>query len=282
MVIYETKGGADYGSFDSQDVAKGEKDQVYSRNIVFTKGQYQEPPEFAIGFDFLHADTAPGENLRYLASIDLHSDGNGFRAISQAWNVATLERARMTWVERKPSAKNTQFGVWETFLVKSGSSNSQRINFKVPFDVPPVIVLWLKKVDLRRGGGWKVGLYPMQIDNDGFVLHAETWGGGEVYAVKASWIAIKQGQRVIDSGRFAPPSTRGKEQPEKEQYVKFVPGRFSKPPTVITGLSTIDLPDSKPAKIESVVKNVTKDGFTWKLDHDSKFMNNAYFIAIPS
>ena len=66
------------------------------------------------------------------------------------------------------------------------------------------------------------------------------------------------------------------------QKVSFPPGKFARAPTMLTGLKYIDILSKTSVRVASVVEEVTKDGFTSRIELDSKWLNTKSGISILS
>ncbi|KAK5673964.1 hypothetical protein LTS10_013271 [Elasticomyces elasticus] len=256
----------------------------HTRRVDFSKNQYQESPQIGVGLNAasirtrrLDCESNDKDNIR----IEAQSTGiepSGFTPRISTWWNSILNSARINWLEAKASAKECQIGEWIPESKPSEAKRSTDIRFAHPFAEKPVIVVWLKYLDLRlREGYYCIQTYSDNTTAEGFTLHIDT-AEDQVYKAGVTWIAFKKGKTSVQSGSFGDMSKDGFSQ--KSHKVSFQKGKFSKPPTILSGINMIYCPTTKPLKLASEVSDVSASGFTWIMQRDEDWMCNAHYIAL--
>lgn len=282
-MVHDNTFGDDNGIFDTDDIIlPGKTEDYYSRYIELKEGQYQAAPMVTWGLNsFNQVKPQKDQHLRIGSTVIMNK--GCFLIKAYTWGGGPeqkLDRARVTWVERKENTKDTQSGVWEPEATDFSDSAGGRVEFGHAFEEPPTIVLWFNSIDLHWAEYFRLLVYAGDVTEKGFFCNLKNWPGDRVQKVQVSWIAIKKGKRNIEAGRFFDNPRLEMPQDDKTHEVKFPSGKFQKPPTVLTGLSMFDLPSWDRVKVASIVSDVTKDGFTWRLDHTSWAAANFEYIAI--
>lgn len=274
---------SDVGFFSTDEGKKqSSSDKKFSQTISPLQGAYSSTPQIGLGFNALDCDTKKGDNIR-MAATTANATPTSFDVAIETWNVATLDSARATWVEARDGAKDTQIGQWDTNTGGDHKKQSASIKFPKPFREPPEIVLWFRHLDLRPNSGqYRLHTYASDVTREGFTLHTDTWNASEFYKVGVTWIASRRERRGVETGRFADSTSVIGRRAPKARRVEFPKGKFSRPPTVLSGLSMLDNSAEKPLRLASVVSDVSASGFTWTLETDSAWHTGADFIAIGS
>nr|OQO16551.1 hypothetical protein B0A51_14837 [Rachicladosporium sp. CCFEE 5018] len=273
--------GPDNGTFTASSIKDSSKpaDWKYSRAIALPSG-YAAPPTIGVGLNSIDCGAKDGDNIRIQAEVSKITD-KSFEVSVEKWNNSIFNDATLVWTESAQGAKDTKIGSWK--IPKFQQKQSEAIKFDTPFKEPPTIVLWFRKLDLtgaKNVTSWRVHTYATDIKPEGFTVNIDTWNNNKLYSVVVTWIAIKKGKKNMHSGRFVEADGIAKLQKQKEKRVEFPEGLFKSRPTVLTGLSMIDHPVENPIKLASVVEDVSKDGFTWKMETGSDYACGADYIAI--
>ncbi|OQO07436.1 hypothetical protein B0A48_07133 [Cryoendolithus antarcticus] len=273
--------GPDTGSFTIASVKDSSKDSdwKYSRAIALPES-YSSPPTIGLGLNSIDCGAQPGDNIRIQADVSMIND-KAFEVSVEKWNNSILNDATLVWTESAKGAKDTKIGSWSN--KNRDQKQSGDITFDTPFEEPPTIVLWFKKLDLTGASNvtsWHVHTYATDITSKGFKVHIDTWGHNKIYSVNVTWIAIKKGKKNMHCGQFVEAGAVSKPQKEKEKRIEFPEGKFKNKPTVLSGLSMIDHPAKNPVKVASVVEVVSKEGFTWRMETGSEYACSADYIAI--
>nr|OQO27598.1 hypothetical protein B0A51_05228 [Rachicladosporium sp. CCFEE 5018] len=274
--------GPDNGTFTISSIKSSSKpsDWKYSRAIALPTS-YSSPPTIGLGLNSIDCGAQAGDNIRLQADVSKITDKT-FEISVEKWNNSILNDATLVWTESAKGAKDTMIGTWNS---KTRDQNqSETITFDTPFEEPPTIVLWFRKLDLTGAKSltsWHVHTYATDVTPKGFKVHIDTWGyHNKVYSVGVTWIAVKKGKKNMHCGRFVEVEAVSKPQKEKERKIEFPGGKFKSEPTVLSGLSMIDHPATNPVKVASVVEDVSKTGFTWRMETGSQYACSADYIAI--
>jgi len=249
----------------------------YSRRVNFSEKQYQEAPQIGVGLNSLDCESKDKDNIRIQAQ-GIGIGPNGFTARICTWSTCILNSARVNWLETKANAKECQIGEWIPESNPSEIKKSIDIRFAQPFAEKPAIIVWFNYLDLR----WREGYYCIQAASTNTTVEGTTLNmisvDDQVYKAGVTWMAFKAGKKGVQSGSFCNMSKDGYTQ--KSQQVSFQKGKFSKPPTVISGINMIYCPSTKPLKLASEVSDVSADGFTWTMQRDEDWMCTGDYIAL--
>ncbi|KAK4539688.1 hypothetical protein LTR36_010451 [Oleoguttula mirabilis] len=280
-MVYISKAGPDNGFFSIEEGKKlAPCDQAFSQTIEPLQGRYPSTPQIGIGLNVLDCNTKRGDNIRVAASTDKKT-ASSFEVRVETWSVATLNSVLATWVEARDGAKDTQMGQWGTDRSSSYKGQSTQIKFPTAFKEPPEIVLWFRYLDLKPNGGqYRLHTYASDVTSEGFTCHIETWNVSEFYRVGVTWVASRKGRRGVETGRFVDSKEAIGRMAQKDRRIEFPKGKFTKPPTVLSGLSMLDNSAEQQLKLASVVSDVSASGFTWNMETDSRWQTSADFIAI--
>jgi len=279
-MVHLPEPGPDVGFFSTSEVHRqNANEQKISRTIALRQGKFSSPPRIGVGLNAVDTGAVKGDNIRIHTSVSrvfTDSFDVGFRT----WWNSTLNSGKAVWTEAKEGAKDTQLGEWAT-MGPSTKQQSGHIQFEKPFAEPPEIVLWFNYLDLKsKGEQYRLHTFASDVTKEGFTVNVDTWNMSEFYKVGVTWIASKKNRRGIETGRFVDSTKAIGKRAQKTRKVEFPKGKFSRPPTVLSGLSMIDNSAESPLRLASVVNDVSADGFTWTMETDTKWQTSADFIAI--
>jgi hypothetical protein len=216
----------------------------------------------------------------------------GFRIGLETWGGGIMRAASATWIEHAAGAKECHFGQIDTMdddvpslsleTNKAGRECVRKIKFPVAFKQKPAVVCWINRLDLAAGKGLKYRLATScsEVTPEGAIVEVGGWGDcTKVNGAGMCWIAFPANKRSVDWGRI---STDGSTQDQKEVDVQETPQRgrirrrrgrthfrrgwFASPPTVLAALDMLDMKGDADLRIAVRVEEVTKDGFTWRID----------------
>ncbi|TKA68258.1 hypothetical protein B0A49_08020 [Cryomyces minteri] len=82
------------------------------------------------------------------------------------------------------------------------------------------------------------------------------------------WIAFPRNKACVASGSFSTSDVRSwsNPRPKNSARVAFPKGAFTKPPTVLVALNSLDMAGNSDLRIKASVDEVTSEGFRWHLD----------------
>ena len=204
-----------------------------------------------LGFwDIWEKNTA---DIRLELSTSSSSD-KGTVAKASAWAGTSEYSIGATYL--KVSCTTSQvFGMdWGTHQIDMnpdplpGTKNC-RIRFFREYVCPPVVVVWLNRLDMSSSTKWCVNVTASHVSTTGFMLNVNTWNESRVYGVGVTWIAYSPKSEcvwvwsgILGGGlRGSPMSKRGMKGielfPEQKTKVKTTP-------TVLMGISGFDVDNS--------------------------------------
>jgi hypothetical protein len=224
-----------------------------------------------------------------LVGSDITADG--FKIGLETWGGGIMRAASATWIEHAAGAKECHFGQIDTMddeapsrsieMNKAGRECVRRIKFPVPFRQKPAVVCWINRLDLAAGKGLKYRLATScsNVSHDSAIVKVGGWGDcTQVNGAGMCWIAFPAEKRHVDWGRI---STDGGHS-EKENDVqdspqrgrirrrrgreRFREGWFRNPPTVLAALNMLDMKGDADLRISVRVEEVTRYGFSWRID----------------
>jgi hypothetical protein len=151
----------------------------------------------------------------------------------------------------------------------------QRVNFKYPYeDKAPAVVGFLTGFDIEVGGPQFVSVDTNKIDKTGFDVVITSVRS--LRAADVSWFACPADAPNVFVGSSGTPWTSlpfadALQLPKKAEgfsgHVQLAPRKFTKPPRIFSGLQGFaNNLDGINNRVNSVVLDVTKKGFNWKVD----------------
>lgn len=223
-----------------------------------------------LGFwDIWEKNTA---DIRLELSTSSSSD-KGTVAKASAWAGTSEYSIGATYL--KVSCTTSQvFGMdWGTHQIDMnpdplpGTKNC-RIRFFREYVCPPVVVVWLNRLDMSSSTKWCVNVTASHVSTAGFMLNVNTWNESRVYGVGVTWIAYSPKSEcvwvwsgILGGGlRGSPMSKRGMKGielfPEQKTKVKTTP-------TVLMGISGFDVDNSGDLRVRLDRADVTDWGMYW-------------------
>ncbi|RBQ74201.1 hypothetical protein FVER14953_08391 [Fusarium verticillioides] len=193
----------------------------------------------------------------------------------------------MTFLEQSSRFSYIQTGVFNTQEIRPWNqpqlTQSKRINFATPFKAPPKVITWLQSLDMDKNKNWRIKVYPTDIDNEGFIIHADSWSDSILYSAGVTWLAYPADQPGVASGKFSTEDIRPWNRPQAENSSVFSFSKaFNKTPKVIMALDSLDYDHNKNLRVRLSTSSVTSTGITWHLQSwwDSvMYMSGASFFA---
>ncbi len=81
---------------------------------------------------------------------------------------------------------------WKLLEVPATATRVHRcpVRFEQPFAASPVVQIGIVALDLGHQDNVRVRVRALDVQPDGFILHAETWFNTQVWCVEISWLAI--------------------------------------------------------------------------------------------
>jgi hypothetical protein len=156
------------------------------------------------------------------------------------------------------------------------------ITFPAPFHQPPTVLLWLNRLDLPTDSGqnFRVGASILDVTSSQARCRLGAWGDSQLDGAAFAWIALPEGKRGVESGivsvgKNSDDGDSGKETEELDNdeapsqntgTVRFKEGSFSRVPTVQIALNMLDMAGDHDLRVEVEAFDITKEGFSWKLD----------------
>ncbi|KAG8755618.1 hypothetical protein FRC14_003804 [Serendipita sp. 396] len=250
------------GSFSTTDVRPWDEPRHQTSKYLPFAQSYTSPPHLFLGLNSLDIDCRT--NIRVMSDItDITTEG--FRLNVKSWCDTILYSSRVGWIELPP---NNQYGRFSTEddspSLKPRTKKSRRITFSPPFDRPPRVVVALSSLDIQAGKNCRVVLRATSIENDGFVIHIDTWGDSVLHMAKADWFAYPADSTDIIEGIFTVQDPNGKKR-NHIGTVDFV-GKLSKIPNVFVGINMLDVGCEANLRISAFVESITATGMTWHID----------------
>jgi H-type lectin domain len=173
-----------------------------------------------------------------------------------------------------------------------GQRYSRDVSFPVIFKSPPTVVCWLNRLDMPSGSRYRIRAACDDITERRAKVRLGTWGvDGELNGAGMCWIVFPKGKKLVESGTFGVGDWQdGHEQDEQEEEdeedsalenwtnndgqsvrgkrgrVKFKRNWFSRVPTILVALNMLDMDGDADLRIRVVTENVTREGFSWRLE----------------
>jgi hypothetical protein len=224
-------------------------------------------PEIPIGITSLDISQSTNIRIRAFAS---EATTKKFKASLQSWGDTTLYSASMTFLEKSSRFSYIQTGVYNTEETRPWYqpqlTQSKRVNFATSFNAPPKVITWLQSLDMDKNKNWRIRVYPTDIDNSGFTIHADSWGDSILYRAGVTWLAYPADQPRVTSGKFNTQDVRPWNAPQAENSGTFnFPSSFSKVPKVIMAIDSLDYDHSRNLRLRLSTSSVTNTGITWHL-----------------
>ncbi|UNI13346.1 hypothetical protein JDV02_000097 [Purpureocillium takamizusanense] len=261
------KGDFDAGQFNTMEVRPWDKPQLDNDKVIYYQKKYDTVPELPVGLTSLDIGCAANIRIRALTS---DATTEKFKASLQSWADTILYSASMTYLEKSSTFSYMQTGVYNTQETRPWNkpqlTQSKRINFATPFSSPPKVITWLQALDMDKSKNWRIKVYPSDIDNTGFTIHADSWADSILYSAGVTWLAYPANQPGVTSGTFNTQDVRPWNQPQAENSGVFnFPTAFSKPPKIIMALNTLDYDHTRNLRLRLSTSSVTNTGITWHL-----------------
>jgi len=146
------------------------------------------------------------------------------------------------------------------------------VTFPVTFKSTPTVLVWLNRLDLPTGPGtnFRLRASASEITKTTAKLSLETWGdGASINGAAMCWIVLPQSKKQVDCGTFGFDvfgSGNSKSGAVMRGHVTFKDGWFEREPKVLAALNMFDAKGDADLRVEVKVEEVTRDGFTWRLD----------------
>ncbi|WYZ38153.1 hypothetical protein EsH8_III_000067 [Colletotrichum jinshuiense] len=259
--------GLDAGQYNTMEIRPWDMPQLENDKIIYLQKQYKSAPEIPVGITSL--DISNEANIRIKAlSREITTDK--FKASLQSWADTKLYSASMSFLEKSSTFNYIQTGVFNTQETgpwdKSQLTHSKRINFAAPFKSAPKVITWLQSLDMDKSRNCRIQVYPTDIDNKGFTIHANSWSDSILYSAGVTWLAYPADQPGVTSGKFSTDDVRPWHKPQAENSNTFnFPVGFSKTPKVIMAIDSLDYDHSKNLRVRLSTSSVTNTGITWHL-----------------
>ncbi|KAF2170199.1 hypothetical protein M409DRAFT_64534 [Zasmidium cellare ATCC 36951] len=279
--------GPDNGTFALSEVREDTRqaDRGGSRIIALPKDRYQKPPQLAKGLkacnlNYQSRDRDGNRAIDLELNIATHPrNASTIRPIIQARNSSNstqlLYDAEMSWMEAKQGAKDCI--IMTTKWDLAAGEKKKRVDFPREFDRDAEVLCWIK--DFRfltyDGSPYSVDVWASDVTPKGFTANAS--GSRCAERLGVTWIVYYKGKNKVASGSFSTEDVedREDEQPENAGRVEFAAATFSKPPTVLVGLSQFDHAGSRDLKLGVYVTAVDESGFDWQLNTWGENSNDA-------
>ncbi|KAI1456341.1 hypothetical protein F4805DRAFT_432459 [Annulohypoxylon moriforme] len=249
--------------------------------VIYYQKKYEIEPEILIGLTSL--EIAKGSNVSIDASVS-EATTEWFRTTLKSRGDTKLYTASMIYLEKGPHFDYLQTGVSNIMKIHSLDqphlTQSKRINFAKPFQSSPMVVTWLKSLELEKSRAWRIKVYPSDIDRDGFTIHAES--DSALYSADVTWLAYPADHPGVTSDKFNTMDMKSPCIPQDEISGIFTfPTAFPKTPKVIVALDSFDFDHSKDLCLK-LNTSVTSTGIHWNLQsgRDSiMYSSGASFFA---
>lgn len=256
------------GNFNIRDIRNTPMPRLDNTRIIDYHMKYGHVPEIAVGLTSLDIDHHT--NIRIQAFADEVTIRN-FKVCLQSWHDTTLYDASMTWLEKNSCFGDTlQIGIYTTrelSLWHSPKPRQTRINFTTPFQSTPNVVTWLNSLDMDKRKNFRIGVYPSEIDRNGFTIHAETWADSILYSAGVTWLAFPSNQPGVTCGTFSTDDIRSSSnlQANNSGMYKFST-KFNKTPNIIVAFDYLDYTCDRNLRARVSTSEITKTGFKWHLE----------------
>jgi hypothetical protein len=176
--------------FSTTEVRPWDKPQLENNKVIYYHEKYDSIPEIPVGITSLDIDR--GGSIRISALVS-DATTEKFKASLNSGDETTLYSASMTFLERSSRFNYMQTDVYNTPETPPRNTpqltHSKRIKFKTPFTSRPEVITWLQSLDMDAGKNWRIKVYPTDMDNDGFTIHADSCDDSILYSAGVTWLA---------------------------------------------------------------------------------------------
>ncbi|WEW58278.1 hypothetical protein PRK78_003746 [Emydomyces testavorans] len=262
------KEGADTAYFNTMEVRPWYQPSTEAvKRVIFPK-PYSSPPGLAIGLNWLDVDHA--HNVRVNASAS-NVRKDEFDIHLTTWDDTKLYSAGCSWLEVAANDKDFQIGEFSTEddhpWNQPKQKTSRSITFPRAYNSPPQVLIWMKRLDLKKDADLRASAYLTDITATSFTIHINTWGSATVYSCAVSWIAYPSDKKDIASGTFSTREIDPWESIPLENSGQLSFNKtFQKTPKVLLGLRRIDVDGQRNLRIKLSASSISKTGMTWHID----------------
>lgn len=227
------------GSFSTEEQRKWDNPQPTAQ-----KDFQLTPPIPTIAWGLSIIDMKKDTNQRVSTYPD-NLKPDGFQIHVDTWNDTTLYRGATNWFY--PGDCDFQTGSFSTLEDHPFDKNQQvtikNVKFSRPYPAPPNVVVWLTAYDIEKGANIRINTLTKNVTADGFDLEINTWNNTRLFSAKSSWIAYPAGKQGVTSGTYSTLDVRGTTPNtlENSKKIDFTSGGFKDAPTVVTGMTSLDL-----------------------------------------
>lgn len=199
------------------------------------------------------------------------SADKGTVARASAWAGTSEYSVGVTYL-KVSSTISQVFGMdWGTHQLDTNpdplpTTTNCRVRFFREYVSPPVVVVWLNRLDMSSGTAWCVNVTASHVSTTGFMLNVNTWNESIVYGVGISWVAYSPKSGRVWSGVLGG-GMRGSSTPKRGlKGIELFPEQKTKikvTPTVLMGISGFDVDNSADLRVRLDRSNVTDWGMYW-------------------
>ena len=268
---YPNDGDSSIASFNTMQVRPWDQpaqDAVMQEHFPIT---FYCPPKLAVGLNWL--DVSSSANIRVNAFADNTTTSTADIHIN-TWSDTTLYSAGCTWFPTGAAANDPDFQVghfdttedhpWQNPQQKT----SRQIAFERAYLSPPKVIVWLNKLSLASGKGWRISATAMDVTTTGFTLHIDSWADTVIYSAAAAWIAHPSDKAGVISGSYSTLDVRPRGQPQLDNSgeVTFPHGTFQRVPAVLFALNELSVDPGRNLRLRLAVSSMSKEGLNWHID----------------
>lgn len=259
------------GRFHSMEIYPGFRcPPRCSREILFAS-PYPAPPSLVVGLNEIA--TSRRDNIRIKTYADeVHCDR--FRIHIDSWARSKFFSAGSTWFTVGEGDQEYQYGSFNTLEDHPWDEpqirTSRSIRFVRPYDVAPVVVVWLNSLDLYRQNEWRLRASASDISSTGFTLHIDSFGDTILFGAGASWIAYPIGKAGVASGTCRtdsklPPRTNEQEATGYDGEAKFMTN-FNTIPRVFVAFNMLSVSWREFLKVNVAIESINEVGMIWRIN----------------
>lgn len=247
------------GNFHTGEVRRMDQSpgNGHTTKMVSFRKPYSTRPGIPVALTSI--DMSNGYNIR-VDCRSLNVMETYFEMDIGTWSGSQLYQASCAWLEIGPDNPDFLFGTYDI-------RNDRRITFTRQYLAPPVVLVWLTRIDMIWNRNWRVKAYATDITRTGFTIHIDTWGDSTMYGAAATWVSYTHGMRGVYSGTIAAlaPPRLGAAGPPTTGYTEFGDHVFSLPPRVMMGISSLDINCDRNLRLTVGTLSVDAEGMTWYL-----------------
>jgi len=257
-----------FGTFNTNEVRPADQPLAprnNARRILFAV-PYDKPPAVLVGLNEIDMDGTNQMRLRAFADT-VRPDG--FQIHIETWWNTTLYAAGCIWLQVAAGDPDYQCGLFSTMddhpWDEPTDFTSRRVEFDVPYDIPPQVMVWLYQFDMNHG---RVKAHATDITTTGFTIHIDSWGDTQLLSGKASWVAFPTGKTGVLSGICDIRDSMVEPDPENETFqgkIAFDDGIFLATPHVLIAFNTLDVDNDLQLRLNITTEDVSRSGMIWRI-----------------